>query len=190
MYVPCAYRDDDGTYMDWWGCQKWTHTLQKKNNSHKTQNVHNIYTFLFRYSPPTAVEKKQKKKRVVSGKRRKERKPLVLTDVSLSFSLSFSQLLKQTLFIFSTRKRASFFVSDTREKKWSPPRKRDPPRSVLLPPLFDRPRDLPLPFDRRRLKSERWKVRNLFFLSSSLFFEKMCVGFWRERRALFEMFRE
>jgi len=94
------------------------HTLYKKRTTrtkHKTSTTYTHFSFVIH--PPPQSKKSRKKKRVVSGKRRKERKPLVLTDVSLSFSLSFSQLLKQTLFIFSTRKRASFFVSDTREKK-------------------------------------------------------------------------
>ena len=90
---------------------------------------------------------------------------------------------EKSIILFSTR--ASFFCvcpTEKREKKkCSPPRKHDPPWSV--PPLpFDR-RDLLPKFDRRRLESERWKVRVIFFLLSffCLFFLKMCVGFWRER---------
>jgi len=117
MYVPCAYRDDDGTYMDWWGCQKWTHTLQKKNNSHKTQNVHNIYTFLFRYSPPTAVEKKQKKKTCGLWKEKKREKTTSINRrFSLILSLFFAVVETNSLHILHAQARFFFCVRHERKK--------------------------------------------------------------------------
>jgi hypothetical protein len=143
----------------------------------------------------TSREKKQKKqtKRVVSfGAREHKTKvfgewksalcslSLVLSTHELKNSLSKKKKKKKKKASYSPRA-LLFSVSDSREKKkCSPPRKHDPPWSV--PPLpFDR-RDLPPKFDRRRLESERWKVRVIFLLSffSSAFFLK-CVVFWRER---------
>jgi len=141
---------------------------------------------------------KQKTKRVVSFRAAVERVFWRAKKRSLSARSSLSSLVgkkKQLYQTLSRRKKASYsprallFLCPTaeRKKKCSPPRKHDPPWSVPLLP-FDR-RDLLPKFDRRRLESERWKVRVIFFLLP-FFFKKNVCGFLARARAGTEMFRE
>ena len=137
---------------------------------------------------------KKQWKRVVSFRAREHKQSLLEREKALSALLfwDYHRVYRHTHWKTLSRRKKHhilprallFFVSDSREKKkCSPPRKHDPPWSV--PPLpFDR-RDLPPKFDRRRLESERWKVRVIFFLLSffsSACFLKMC-GFLARARA-------